>query len=239
MAAKLAAKMGVYGTVLGAGVISVIATCGSSVFQHLFKSTGERVRGVTVQAVRPKASQVRPARQAGHAGQVTQAGQAGGRLPGAGGGFGEATTYGTRVRGWKRSAIAAVLVFGVAMTGITAYELMTGQDFSGGKGTTISGVVRGGDSGHQPSTTPSPTHQEQHQEQHQDERQQPERSPTPVAPGTARDGAADTSSPTPGPDSPTVPTPDPSSPTAPTPTPPPPTPVPTPTPTPSPEGSAE
>ncbi|MGW4240259.1 hypothetical protein ACWEJP_26195 [Streptomyces sp. NPDC004749] len=49
-AAVLASRLGVYGTVLGAGVVSVVATCGGSVFQHLFRRTGEQIRVVTVQA---------------------------------------------------------------------------------------------------------------------------------------------------------------------------------------------
>ena len=39
-----------YGTFIGAGVVSVVATCGGTVFQHLFKRTGEQLREVTVQA---------------------------------------------------------------------------------------------------------------------------------------------------------------------------------------------
>ncbi|MDN3292641.1 hypothetical protein QWM81_00995 [Streptomyces ficellus] len=147
VAAKLASKMGVYGTVLGAGVISVIATCGGSIFQHLLRSTAERVRE-----------------------------------------FGGAATYATRVRGWKRSAIAAALVFGLAMVGITAYELISGQDLSGGRGTTITSVVRGGDSAPRPS--PSPYRHQQHQERERHQRQTP-------GPGTGTGGDDGTPAPTP------------------------------------------
>ncbi|MFD8640946.1 hypothetical protein ACFV14_11620 [Streptomyces zaomyceticus] len=145
IAAKLASTLGVYGTILGAGVISVIATCGGPLFQHLFRRTGEQVRDATV-AAKPKARQVtlapgprddrtlmlatvRAPATAGESGEE----------------FGAATTHGTRVRGWKRPAIAAALVFGVTMGGITTYELVSGQDFSGKQGTTTFGsVVRGG-----------------------------------------------------------------------------------------------
>ncbi|MFC8915583.1 hypothetical protein ACFT5C_07400 [Streptomyces sp. NPDC057116] len=237
VAAKLASKMGVYGTVLGAGVISVIATCGGSVFQHLFRSTGERVRGVTAQAARPRARRPGRPRVPSVAGDPRArpplgptTGLAAGPGSAAGDGFGEATTYGTRVRGWRRSAVAAALVFGVAMAGITAYELISGEDFSGGKGTTISTVVRGGDDSapHRPptpSTDPPST-----SGPHREDRPHGERSP---GPDRGRDGT-----PTPTP----VPTPDPTPPPTPTPTPPPtptPTPTPPPAPTPSPDGSAE
>lgn len=49
-AAVLASTLGVYGTFVGAGVVSVVATCGGTVFQHFFKRTGEQLREVTVHA---------------------------------------------------------------------------------------------------------------------------------------------------------------------------------------------
>ncbi len=58
--------------------------------------------------------------------------------------FGEGVTHGTRLRGWKRPALAAAAVFAVSMAGITAFELISGNDLSGGQGTTLSSVVRGG-----------------------------------------------------------------------------------------------
>ncbi|MGW4744961.1 hypothetical protein ACWEPR_09250 [Streptomyces sp. NPDC004290] len=149
IAAKLASTLGVYGTILGAGVISIIATCGGPLFQHLFRRTGEQVRDVTA-ASRPKGRQV-PVPATPRDDRTLMLGTVRGPLPSgepADEEFGEATTHGTRVRGWKRPAIAAALVFGVTMGGITAYELVSGQDFSGKQGTTTFGsVVRGGDTG--------------------------------------------------------------------------------------------
>ncbi|WP_329036453.1 hypothetical protein [Streptomyces sp. NBC_01725] len=143
-AAVFASKLGVYGTIIGAGVVSVIATCGGTVFQHLFRRTGDQIREVSVQ-VKPKARQVydsEPAPAPTPAPAERSPQEAAARDE-----FGGATTYGTRVRGWKRPAVAAAVVFAVAMLGITGYELAAGQDLSGGKGTTFSSVVRGGDSG--------------------------------------------------------------------------------------------
>ncbi|MFF1376023.1 hypothetical protein [Streptomyces sp. NPDC058308] len=262
VAAKLASNLGVYGTILGAGVVSAIATCGGTVFQHFFKRTGEQIRDVTVQA-KPRARQVpvtaatqvpetfRTAARAaaypgalGATGPVTTtwgrpeaaapgtdadatallptagdadpaadptavlpaagtdpttvpppAGDADATtlLPTAGAGadaertqllgavdatqalphddatrvlrttgpgqvptpttafepalpseeFTEGTTHRTQVRSWKRPLIAAAVVFGVAMAGITTYELVSGKDLSGGEGTTISNGVSG------------------------------------------------------------------------------------------------
>ncbi|MFH8788830.1 hypothetical protein [Streptomyces roseoverticillatus] len=66
VAALLAGKLGVYGTVIGAGVVSVVATSGGTIFQHLFKRTGEQLREATAQSAKPKMRQV-PVRDAGRA----------------------------------------------------------------------------------------------------------------------------------------------------------------------------
>ncbi|MEU4794633.1 hypothetical protein [Streptomyces sp. NPDC023327] len=286
VAAKLASNLGVYGTILGAGVVSGIATCGGTIFQHFFKRTGEQIRVVAVQA-KPKAQQVpvprgdqapvtaSPAvpetfRTASYPGAVSATGPVtttwgrpqttgatapGGEpaattaLPGAADAdpttvmplaadadptasvsgaadadpttvlpsvacdldadrtqllgpadatrllpgddatrlvpredatrvlpvgapasppgvpiepplpsddFTEGTTHRARIRSWKRPLIAGAVVFGVAMAGITTYELVSGKDFSGGKGTTISNLT-GNDSSRkeQPSTPPT------------------------------------------------------------------------------------
>ncbi|MGW7050400.1 hypothetical protein [Streptomyces sp. NPDC054887] len=153
--AVLASKLGVYGTIVGAGVVSVVATSGGTLFQHLFRRTGEQLREVTVHA-RPKGRQV-PARGPGGEGGWT-------RVPPTvavpavptDGRFNDPTTHGTRVRGWKRSLVAALVVFVVAMGGITAYELVSGGDLSGGRGSTVGNVLRGGEQ-HRGKTPPSPS----------------------------------------------------------------------------------
>ncbi|MFB7991273.1 hypothetical protein ACFC4G_00365 [Streptomyces sp. NPDC056002] len=283
VAAKLAAGLGVYGTIVGAGVVSVLATCGGSLFQHFFRRTGEQIRDVAGQAI-PKGRQIpltedgrpvpetfrsdavsasveppaataamrtdvlprtttwgmdgAPARdadattvlpaldaertlflKAGSGGpertQLLTAGagdpertlflKAGGGDPertqlltagagdpdrtrflntGVGGGdpertrllragaggpelppppgdsgdgstdglldglsdeFTEGTTHRARVRSWKRPLVAAAVVFGVTMGGITTYELASGQSFSGdGRRTTLREAFTGG-----------------------------------------------------------------------------------------------
>ncbi|MBO0517332.1 hypothetical protein, partial [Streptomyces beijiangensis] len=208
VAAVLASKLGVYGTIIGAGVVSVFATCGGTIFQHLFRRTGEQIREVTVQ-VKPRGRQVPVRRVPGDRDpgavpptvaapwpedmgtqlitQVSAESPAEGldatqmmlpdldrtqlvpQVPAAEAStneestdeepaheeFTEATTHGTRIRGGKRSVLAAVVVFVMAMGGITGFELLSGQDLSGGKGTTIGGAVTG-DSGKK-STPSSPT----------------------------------------------------------------------------------
>ncbi|MFE4672966.1 hypothetical protein [Streptomyces sp. NPDC056721] len=259
VAAKLAAGLGVYGTIVGAGVVSVLATCGGSLFQHFFRRTGEQIRDVAGQAI-PKGRQVpvtedgRPVPETfrpdvvaasvvppaattamrtdvlprtttwGMGGAPAQdadattvlpaldaertrflkasggdpdrtrlltagggdpdrtkllnAGVGGGdpektQLLKAGGGAGgpelppppgdlgdgftdglidglpdeftEGTTHRARVRSWKRPLVAAAVVFGVTMGGITTYELASGQSFSGdGQRTTLREAFTGG-----------------------------------------------------------------------------------------------
>ncbi|MFF1648683.1 hypothetical protein [Streptomyces sp. NPDC058240] len=199
-AAVAASQLGVYGTILGAGVMSVVATCGGSVFQHFFRRTGEQIREVTVQVKHPDREVTVHTRETSGARAVK-----GARRPPAGTPagatdattmmpavdattvlrradaatapsdaaddpdrtrmlrpldatqllttgrpdpdeeFSDATTHGTRIRGWKRSALGAAVVFVLTMAGITTYELISGNDLSGGQGTTVGSVVRGGE----------------------------------------------------------------------------------------------
>ncbi|MFD0624517.1 hypothetical protein ACFQ2K_18815 [Streptomyces sanglieri] len=223
-AAVAASQLGVYGTILGAGVMSVVATCGGSVFQHFFRRTGEQIREVTVHVKHPgrevtvhtretsgaraaRGTRLPPARTpSGTSRGTTDAADATTVLPamdattvlrGADAKvppqapadddpdrtrmlrpldatqllttarpdpdeeFSEATTHGTRIRGWKRSALGAAVVFVLTMAGITTYELISGNDLSGGNGTTVGSVVRGGERGSgsndpAPSTTTGP-----------------------------------------------------------------------------------
>lgn len=152
VAAKLASNLGVYGTILGAGVISVVATCGGSVLQFFFRRTGEQIREATVQAAKPKGRQTPPPDRTQVLGTVSAP------PPRADGRYGEATTHGTRIRGRRRSLLAAALVFAVAMGGITTYELISGQDLGGTRGTTtFRSAVTGGDdnSGGQKPSSPA------------------------------------------------------------------------------------
>ncbi|MET8745171.1 hypothetical protein [Streptomyces sp. NPDC004728] len=216
-AAVAASQLGVYGTILGAGVMSVVATCGGSVFQHFFRRTGEQIREVTVQVKhpgrevtvhtretngaratkgtrRPPAGAPRGVADAADAADATTVlpamdattvlRRADGAVPPPAPAddpdrtrmlrpldatqllttarpdpdeeFSEASTHGTRIRGWKRSALGAAVVFVLTMAGITTYELVSGNDLSGGQGTTVGSVVRGGERG-SGSDGPAPT----------------------------------------------------------------------------------
>ncbi|MFG3260291.1 hypothetical protein [Streptomyces sp. NPDC048172] len=229
VAAFLAGQLGVYGTFIGAGVVSLVATSGGPIFQHLFRRTGEQIKEATVQAkprtrqlpvqdpaptwkdrqpdddatrimpqgAAPAPDQVQPPEQLRPPDQVqmldtsevtrmlphahTRAGEYAGHREddattvlraadprkGQHGEYEEdeeftdATTHGTKWRGWKRTLLPAVLVFVIAIGGITLYEALAGHNVSGGKGTSISDVFRpsgssGGDEPDTPATTPSP-----------------------------------------------------------------------------------
>ncbi|MFE5604630.1 hypothetical protein ACFQ8O_36270 [Streptomyces coelicoflavus] len=143
VAAKLASSFGVYGTIAGAGLISVVATCGGSVLQHFFRRTGEQIRVKrTVTAVRIGGRTVAVPAAVSDAGPVSGAGPASAQAP-ASGDFTEGTVYRARTRGWRRPLIAAALVFGVTMAGITAYEVASGQNLSGGRSTTVGSAFTG------------------------------------------------------------------------------------------------
>ncbi|MFG2538083.1 hypothetical protein ACGFU4_22910 [Streptomyces sp. NPDC048511] len=212
-AAVMASQLGVYGTIAGAGVMSVVATCGGSVFQHFFRRTGEQIREVTVQVKHPAGRQVTvrtrepatpPVRPEDDATRVLRTVDADATRvlrtddpdatravravdpeatralraadpgtdrttvlrqvrPGGTGAVGavtddsysDARTHGTRVRGWKRSALAATGVFVLSMAGITVYEMASGHDLGGNGGTTIGSVVSG--ERHGGTTSPSPS----------------------------------------------------------------------------------
>ncbi|MGW5128718.1 hypothetical protein ACWEQ7_32700 [Streptomyces sp. NPDC004069] len=137
VAAKLASYFGVYGTILGAGVVSVLATCGGSVFQHFFRRTGQQLREAATSSTAFPGAVPEPV-----PGPVPAGAPAGRSTPPVGE-FTEGTVYRARIKSWKRPVVAATLVFGVTMAGITAYELVSGDSFSGGRGTTVGDAVRG------------------------------------------------------------------------------------------------
>ncbi|WP_432247540.1 hypothetical protein ACRAR1_05950 [Streptomyces sanyensis] len=156
-AAVLASRLGVYGTIVGAGVVSIVATCGGPLFQHLFSRTGEQLR------VAADPGRRRPRRPEGGRPAVARTAVERRAPDPEADGFGAPRTHGTRMRGWKRPVAAAAVVFGVTMAGITAWELAAGQELGGGNGTTVGTALRGGggtgeDSGpRQDGTDPAPS----------------------------------------------------------------------------------
>lgn len=139
--AVLASELNVYGTVIGAAVVSVGATCGGAVFQHVFRRTGEEIRSrVPAGAVpRPGGAPTRvtaatavatPAEAPVEAGESVTTYRSGRRL---------------RPRGWKGYALLIGLVFVLAMGVVTAVERVADKPLAAivknepGSGTSLGG----------------------------------------------------------------------------------------------------
>lgn len=162
--AFLASGMGVYGTVVGAGLISVVATAGGAVYQHLFDRTGHQLRNAAT--VRPRRVP-RPPADTG-SGETAAALPAPAPLaePGRGGGpesgGGAVTEYGTprRRRVLRRRAALAGGVFLLAMGAVTGIEILAGSSLSGWwhgddrGGTSVSDLFRGSSSASQEPAEP-------------------------------------------------------------------------------------
>ncbi|MFD7731481.1 hypothetical protein ACFV6F_13980 [Kitasatospora phosalacinea] len=110
--AVLASELGVYGTILGAAVVSVGATIGSALFQHLLKRTGEQLRNAvergaeSTPAARPAPAPANGISQDWNAPRVLRA---------------------KRRWTWKSYAAVSGLVFVLAMVPIVAVELAAGK----------------------------------------------------------------------------------------------------------------
>ncbi|MHA6763294.1 hypothetical protein [Streptacidiphilus sp. PAMC 29251] len=136
--AILASELGVYGTIAGAAVVSIGATTGGAVLQHVFRRTGEEIRS-RVPAAAPGASRTEQEELAGRRADAEAAFDP--FHPG-----GEQTrmmavaelskdesvgTYrgGSRIRpkSWKSYALIAGLVFALAMGTVTVVEVFAGK----------------------------------------------------------------------------------------------------------------
>ncbi|MFD9066898.1 hypothetical protein ACFVZ3_35860 [Kitasatospora purpeofusca] len=144
--AVLASELGVYGTILGAAVVSIGATTGGALFQHLFRRTGEQLRGAVDRVTGP-GRLVNGLRQApepdradpDRADPAPPTGSAEWSTP--------RVVRARRRWGWKTYAAVSALVFTVAMVPILAFEIATGRPVSAtvqgesGTGTSLGGRV--------------------------------------------------------------------------------------------------
>lgn len=110
--AVLASELGVYGTILGAAVVSVGATVGSAVFQHLFKRTGEQLRNAVE---RDPESTPQPHLKTAPANGISPDWNA------------PRVLRAKRRWTWKSYAAVSALVFALAMVPIVAVELAAGK----------------------------------------------------------------------------------------------------------------
>ncbi|MEU9046765.1 MULTISPECIES: hypothetical protein [unclassified Kitasatospora] len=137
--ALLASELGVYGTIMGAAVVSVGATTGGAVLQHVFRRTGEQLRDAVDRGPIQTANTLR---------QVPAEHEAPPRPSVITAEWSEPQVVRARRRWtWKTYAVVSGLVFVLAMTPIVAFELATGQPVSAtvkgesGSGTSFGGSV--------------------------------------------------------------------------------------------------
>ena len=152
-AAVIGAQLGVAGTVLGAAIGSVVAGTAGSLYTASLKHTQTKIASAFIGRVGDTPVQItstdRPPEErttvdGWHA--VTQPAAA--VAPPSPDPVATAAEIdpagGPAARGpWKPILVATVAVFLLAIAGITAFELLTGQSVSGGQGTTISQVGDG------------------------------------------------------------------------------------------------
>jgi hypothetical protein len=142
----------VAGTVLGAGVGSIIATISTALYQHSLQRTNATLKKVV--PVPTVVVRQTPGRRSEPA-DPTAVPDLAAPEPAEG-----STAPKARPR-WARLAVAAAVVFVVALGSITALEMFVGGSLSslvrGGdrNGTTIGGVVRPGPDTDTPEVTPS------------------------------------------------------------------------------------
>ena len=157
--AVAASYLGVAGTVLGAGVGSIIATISTALYQHSLQRTNATLKKVV--PVPTVVVRQTPGRRSEPA-DPTAVPDLAAPEPAEG-----STAPKARPR-WARLAVAAAVVFVVALGSITALEMFVGGSLSslvrGGdrNGTTIGGVVRPGpdtdtDTPEVTPSTPAPT----------------------------------------------------------------------------------
>ncbi|WP_416875311.1 hypothetical protein [Kitasatospora sp. SC0581] len=140
--ALLASELGVYGTILGAAVVSIGATTGGAVFQHIFKRTGEQLREAVDRGPNQAANTLRQVPVESELPETRV------QPPVITSEWNEPQVVRARRRwGWKTYAAVSGLVFVLAMTPIVVFELATGQPVSAtvkgesGNGTSFGGSV--------------------------------------------------------------------------------------------------
>ena len=138
-AAALGSQLSVAGTVVGAALASIIAAVAGSLYTASLRRTTDKVK--TVWATQPNESEDptvieivedREGHVVGQHDHVVGSEPTGSPQPR------------PRLRlNWKRVAIGALAVFGIAAASLTVFELVTGSALSGGEGTTIQQVREG------------------------------------------------------------------------------------------------
>jgi hypothetical protein len=158
-AALIGSTMGVAGTVVGAGLASVISTVGGAVYLRSIQRTRESVRTVRAKVVgRSGGATVLVSTDdpdADTEAEVSDSSDESGDRP----------PVDKRRRRWPVIVVTSLAAFALGMAAITGVEWLRGESLSGDSGTTFGSIVephRGaGDGGtpsdEAPTTTPTPT----------------------------------------------------------------------------------
>jgi hypothetical protein len=156
-AALIGSTMGVAGTVVGAGLASVISTVGGAVYLRSIQRTRESVRTVRAKVVGRSGgatvlvSDEDPEEPAGA--EVEAA-------PGEAEPERSDQPPSGRRRRWPTLVVTTVAAFALGMLAITGVEWLRGESLSGGSGTTFGSIVaphHGQDGGEDPSTPATST----------------------------------------------------------------------------------
>ena len=161
-AAALGSRLSVAGTVVGAALASVVAAVASAIYSASLRRTTQGVSAVLVKVRPGTTSTGGPGGTATSDPAVTSTAVAdeaadGWVLPTSPNAPSPppapvASTPARARIGWKKVAVAAVLMFVVAALALTGLELVTGRALSGGSGTTVGRVA---DPATRPASTPS------------------------------------------------------------------------------------
>lgn len=163
-AALVGSTMGVAGTVVGAGLASVISTLGGALYLRSIQRTGDSVRSVRAKVVgRSGGATVLVARDDPEAApgeevsaETEPADQAG---PAERGVSDDRPPMGRRRR-WPVLVVTTIAAFALGMVAITGVEWLRGEPLSGGSGTTFGSIVaphQSSDDPADPTTTTDPT----------------------------------------------------------------------------------
>jgi hypothetical protein len=152
-AALIGSTMGVAGTVVGAGVASIVSTLGGALYLRSIERTRESVRTVRAKVVGKSGGTTvlvadqDPEEEPPAAGEEVEAEPEGDRPPAE-----------RRKLRWPMLVVGSLAAFALGMLAVTGVEWLRGESLSGETGTTFGSIVEPHrDSGRQQEQPPAPT----------------------------------------------------------------------------------
>jgi len=151
-AAFLGSRLGVYGTVIGAGVLSLVTTVGGEFYLRSLERTKQAAKR-TKEVALARTLRASPVSGDADDAAVSDAAEVDGSAAEV-----EGAPPARRVR-WPVLAGGTMVAFVLGMAAITGIEALTGSSLSGERGGTVSNVL-GGSPGPVPAEAPEPAEQE-------------------------------------------------------------------------------